>query len=79
MKLPFLDRDEETTRLARLVYGVSDPKSGAAGSALNVLQFPSLNHRSLITGGVRDEECRTLLQTFFSEQRIKNRRMEDAR
>jgi tRNA(adenine34) deaminase len=67
------------TRLARLVYGVSDPKSGAAGSALNVLQFPSLNHRSLITGGVRDEECRALLQTFFSEQRTKNRRMEDAR
>ena len=61
------------TRLARLVYGVADPKGGAAGGALNLLQFPSLNHRCLITGGVCEELCRSLLQEFFMRQRIKNK------
>ena len=56
-------------RLARLVYGASDPKGGAAGSALNVLQFPTLTHRCDITRGVREAECRSLLQSFFAEQR----------
>ncbi|HZV35737.1 MAG TPA: tRNA adenosine(34) deaminase TadA [Verrucomicrobiae bacterium] len=56
-------------RLARVVFGVSDPKAGAAGSALNLLQFPSLNHKCEITSGVREAECRALLQTFFAEQR----------
>src|SRR5437660_2778892 len=56
-------------RLARVVYGASDPKAGAAGSALNLLQFPTLNHRCEITGGVREAECRALLQSFFAEQR----------
>src|SRR5947207_7854997 len=57
-------------RLARVVYGVSDPKAGAAGSALNLLQFPSLNHRCEVTAGVRESECRALLQNFFAEQRL---------
>ena len=56
-------------RLARVVYGASDPKGGAAGSALNLLQFPTLNHRCEITPGVREPECRALLQTFFAQQR----------
>ena len=56
-------------RLARVVYGASDPKAGAAGSALNLLQFPTLNHRCDITGGVREPECRALLQAFFAQQR----------
>jgi tRNA(adenine34) deaminase len=56
-------------RLARVVFGASDPKAGAAGSALNLLQFPTLNHHCDITGGVREPECRALLQTFFAEQR----------
>ena len=60
-------------RLARVVFGVADPKAGAAGSALNLLQFPSFNHRCDITGGVREAECRGLLQAFFVEQRAKNR------
>ncbi|MDQ6630739.1 MAG: tRNA adenosine(34) deaminase TadA [Verrucomicrobiota bacterium] len=58
-------------RLARIVFGASDLKSGAAGSALNLLQFPGLNHHCEITRGVREEECRSLLQTFFAEQRKK--------
>ena len=57
------------TRLARVVFGAGDPKGGAAGGALNLLQFPTLNHRCEITSGLRQEECRTLLKNFFSEQR----------
>lgn len=60
-------------RLPRVVFGASDPKAGAAGSALNLLQFPTLNHRCQITSGVREPECRTLLQTFFAEQRSRAR------
>ena len=56
-------------RLARVVFGAGDPKGGAAGGAMNLLQFPTLNHRAEITGGVREEECRLLLKTFFAEQR----------
>ena len=58
-------------RFQRVVFGASDPKSGAAGSVMNLLQFPSLNHRSDITAGVRLDKCRNLLQTFFTEQRAK--------
>jgi tRNA(adenine34) deaminase len=59
------------TRLARVVFGVSDSKAGAAGSALNLLQFPTLNHRCEISSGVHEVECRALLQKFFAEQREK--------
>ena len=57
------------TRLARVVFGAPDPKAGAAGSALNLLQFATLNHRCEITAGVRDGECRAMLRNFFLEQR----------
>jgi tRNA(adenine34) deaminase len=57
------------TRLARVVFGAGDAKGGAAGGALNLLQFPSLNHRCEITAGVRGDECVTLLKSFFAEQR----------
>jgi tRNA(adenine34) deaminase len=56
-------------RLARVVFGAVDAKAGAAGSALNLLQFPTLNHRCTITSGVREEECRNMLRTFFLERR----------
>src|SRR5207247_1093683 len=56
-------------RMARVVYGAPDPKGGAAGSALNLLQTDFLNHRCDITAGVREAECRSLLQKFFAEQR----------
>src|SRR6476660_5794608 len=51
------------TRLARVVFGASDAKGGAAGGIINLLQLPSLNHRCEITGGVREKECRDLLKT----------------
>jgi tRNA(adenine34) deaminase len=60
-------------RLGRVVFGAGDPKSGAAGSVVNLLQFPSFNHRCEITAGVRETECRALLQNFFLEQRSQNK------
>lgn len=57
------------TRLARVVFGASDVKGGAAGSAMNLLQFPTLNHRCEITKGVCVEDCAALLKIFFLEQR----------
>ena len=59
------------TRLARVVFGAGDAKGGAAGGAMNVLQFPTLNHRCDITGQVRAEECRRMLKAFFTQQRQK--------
>src|SRR6201993_1483965 len=44
-------------RFKRVIFGASDPKGGAAGSALNLLQFPTLNHKCAITKGVREAEC----------------------
>ena len=61
-------------RLARVVYGASDTKAGAAGSAMNLLQFPTLNHRCEITRAVREEECRGLLVNFFSDKRTQARK-----
>jgi tRNA(adenine34) deaminase len=59
------------TRLARVVFGASDAKGGAAGSAMNLLQFPTLNHRCEITSGVREPECTRLLKSFFLAKRTK--------
>jgi len=56
-------------RLQRVVFGAGDPKAGAAGSALNLLQFPGLNHHCAITAGVRQAECRELLRAFFAARR----------
>jgi tRNA(adenine34) deaminase len=64
-------------RLDRVVFGASDVKAGAAGSVINLLQFPSFNHRSAITAGVRDEESRKLLQSFFLEQRTRPKNRSD--
>ena len=50
--------------------GVSDPKGGAAGGALNLLQFEGLNHKCEIRSGVKAEECRDLLRDFFQKQRV---------
>ena len=56
-------------RLARVVFGAPDPKGGAAGGAMNLLQFPSLNHECDITPGIMEPDCRSLLQTFFEKKR----------
>lgn len=56
-------------RLRRVIFGCPDPKGGAAGGLLNLLQHPSLNHRCEITPEVRADESRSLLQAFFQERR----------
>jgi tRNA(adenine34) deaminase len=66
------------TRLARVVFGAGDPKGGAAGGAMNLLQFPTLNHRCEITSGVREMECRALLKDFFAAQRTAKKNGESA-
>jgi len=64
-------------RLARVVFGAADAKAGAGGSAMNLLQFPTLNHHCAITAGVREEECRGLLLHFFAERRAQNRSVDE--
>jgi tRNA(adenine34) deaminase len=56
-------------RVPRLVYGATDPKAGAAGSVLNVLDQPRLNHRPVVAGGLLAEECAALLADFFGSRR----------
>jgi tRNA(adenine34) deaminase len=56
-------------RLARVIFGCNDPRGGAAGGTINLLQHPTLNHRCEITSGVRLEECRDLLRGFFLDKR----------
>ena len=56
-------------RIARVVYGVTDPRAGAAGSLYNVLQDQRLNHRVTISSGVRATECGLLLKGFFEQKR----------
>ena len=56
-------------RLSRLVYGASDPKAGAAGSVLEVLNHPRLNHRMEVASGVLGERCSELLREFFQSRR----------
>lgn len=56
-------------RVARVVLGAWDPKAGAAGSVLDVLREPSLNHRPQVAGGLLAEECGALLSSFFAGRR----------
>jgi tRNA(adenine34) deaminase len=56
-------------RVARLVYGAPDPKAGAAGSVLHVLNHPSLNHKMEVTSGVLADQCSAILQDFFRQKR----------
>jgi tRNA(adenine34) deaminase len=57
------------SRIQRVVFGATDLKGGGAGGAVNLLQFPSFNHRCEIESGVREEECVQLLKHFFLEKR----------
>ena len=56
-------------RVPRVVYGTADPKAGAAGSVLDVLAEPRLNHRPDVSGGLLAAECAELLQAFFRSRR----------
>ncbi|HVJ09879.1 MAG TPA: tRNA adenosine(34) deaminase TadA [Acidisarcina sp.] len=56
-------------RIDRLVFGADDPKAGAAGSVLSVLNHPRLNHQMEVTRGILAEDCGELLRSFFRERR----------
>lgn len=56
-------------RIARLVFGAFDPKAGAAGSVLSLLDHPRLNHRVQVLGGVLAEPAGSLLRAFFQSRR----------
>ena len=56
-------------RLRRVVFGCTDPRGGGAGSLVNLLQNPKLNHQCGISAGVLAEECAQLLQDFFQKRR----------
>ncbi len=58
-------------RIARLVFGAADPKTGACGSVLDLFSEPRLNHHATVTTGVMAEECGALLREFFAAKRAK--------
>lgn len=59
-------------RLAKLVYGANDPKTGACGSVINLMAETKLNHHTEVIGGVLAEDCGLLLSTFFKQRRLKS-------
>ena len=56
-------------RVREVVYGTSEPKTGALVSSTRGLDLPGLNHRFAITGGVLEAECRDIIQQFFRDKR----------
>jgi tRNA(adenine34) deaminase len=56
-------------RVPRVIYGTADPKAGAAGSVLDVLAEPRLNHRPQVAGGLLADDCADLLRSFFAPRR----------
>ena len=56
-------------RLSRVVFGAHDPKSGAAGSVVDILQNEKFNHRCEVQGGILSDECGRMLQKFFASKR----------
>jgi tRNA(adenine34) deaminase len=60
-------------RVARVVYGASDPKTGACGSVLDAFAELRLNHHAVVTGGVLAEECSTQLSSFFARRRAEQK------
>ena len=59
-------------RIDRLVFGAHEPKAGAAGSVLQLLNHPKLNHRVEVAGGFTERECGELLRQFFRVRRNRN-------
>jgi tRNA(adenine34) deaminase len=59
-------------RIARLVFGASDPKTGACGSVVNLMEEARLNHHATVEGGVMAQECGSALSAFFAARRGKS-------
>jgi tRNA(adenine34) deaminase len=60
-------------RIARVVFGARDPKTGACGSVVDAFANPQLNHHTTVTGGVLETECGAALKSFFAERRRASR------
>ncbi|ASV99105.1 tRNA adenosine(34) deaminase TadA [Paraburkholderia aromaticivorans] len=60
-------------RIARVVFGARDPKTGACGSVVDAFANPQLNHHTTVTGGVLESECGAALKSFFAERRRASR------
>ncbi|MCQ9210352.1 tRNA adenosine(34) deaminase TadA [Granulicatella sp. s8] len=61
------------SRLKRVVFGAFDPKAGTAGTFMNLLEDKRFNHQAQVVSGVLEEECKIVLQTFFSQLRHRNK------
>ena len=59
-------------RIKKLVYGARDPKTGACGSVVNLMNEPKLNHHCEVVGGVLAQPCGEVLTDFFKQRRLKN-------
>lgn len=59
------------TRVKRLVYGSRDEKAGAAGSVIDLVRYPGLNHQVEVVSGILEEECTALVKQFFEQLRKK--------
>ncbi len=57
-------------RIAKLVYGASDPKTGACGSVINIMAEPKLNHHTEVIDGILAQECGAVLTDFFRQRRL---------
>ena len=66
-------------RIPQVVMGCMNPKAGCGGSSLNLLEMPQFNHQVSVTRGVLEEECSSLLKTFFTELRIRNKAEKEAK
>ena len=60
-------------RIAKLVFGASDPKTGACGSVINLMNEPKLNHHTEVVGGIIALECGAVLSEFFRQRRLVNK------
>lgn len=61
-------------RIKEVIVGAMNPKAGCAGSILNILQMEEFNHQVELTTGIMEEECKKILQDFFADLRIRNRK-----
>lgn len=65
------------SRIKRVVYGARDYKTGAAGSFIDILALPGINHYAEITGGVLADECSNLLSDFFKQRRLQKKQTDN--
>jgi tRNA(adenine34) deaminase len=65
------------SRIDRLVFGAADLKTGSAGSVMNLVSHPQLNHHIEVLGGILDQECGTKLSEFFKSRRAEKKRLKN--